>query len=662
MKVREKKWIRIRIMLVTAVFLCGFGTILARAYQFQVIRRDQLRAMARSAYTAVVKLPPERGTIYDRSNHELAISTDVSSVYAHPRQIHNLRKTCGVLAKVLGVRRTSLYKKLKSDKAFVWVKRKIDPAKARQIQGLKLAGIAITKEKGRYYPARELAAQLLGFVGIDNNGLEGIEKKYDKVLTGPGYELIQMRDALGRPFFIKRISSKRKSLHNLVLTIDKDIQYRAEKSLLAAVQKSRAKGGQCVVMDPRSGEILAMAVVPRFNPNIFSRYPQASWRNRTVTDCFEPGSTIKAFLVAGALEDGVLYPNSRLYCEEGRYKVADRVIHDTHKYGTLTVSEIITFSSNIGAIKIGQQLGYDRFYQYLKKFGFGSQTGIDLLGERSGFIRAPDKARPVEQANAFFGQGMSVTALQLATAMACIANGGVLMRPYVVKQITDSHGRPITIHKPRVVRRVISQATARNVTAILQKVVSEKGTGPQAAIEGYKVAGKTGTAQKVDKKTKRYSKTKYMAIFVGFVPAEDPRLVIAIVIDEPKGIPYGGVVAAPVFKQVGLWALNHLNVNPSVRVGIPRSPWEASRSEAPCRTSTSVVVGAGIGPDGGALRGCLPDFRGKSMREVLCEASRLGVKVRLEGTGFAYSQSPRAGVSLRQVRYVRVRFRPPRSS
>ncbi len=662
MKVKEKKWIRFRIMLVAGVFLCGFGAIIARAYQFQVIKREKLRAMARSGYTGIVSLLPERGTIYDRGGHELAVSTDVSSVYAHPRQIKNPRRTSQVLARVLRISRWHLNKKLKSDKAFVWVKRKVDPAKAEQIRKLKLSGIGITKEKGRYYPARELAAQLLGFVGIDNNGLEGIEARYDEMLTGPNYELIQMRDALGRPFFVRRTCSRRRTLHNLVLTIDKDIQFRAEKALEEAVHKSRARGGQCVVMDPRTGEILAMAVVPRFNPNIFSRYPRTRWRNRTVTDCFEPGSTIKAFLVAGALEDGVLYPNSRLYCEEGKYKVADRIIHDTHKYGTLTVTDIIAFSSNIGAIKIGQQLGYDRFYQYLKKFGFGGKTGIDLLGERTGFIRAPGQTKPVEQANAFFGQGISVTTLQLATAMACIANGGVLMRPYVVKKITDSHGRPVNVTNPEIVRRVVSSTTARKVTAILEKVVCDNGTGPRAAIRGYRVAGKTGTAQKVDEKTRRYSKTKYVAIFVGFVPAEKPRLVIATVIDEPKGTPYGGVVAAPVFSTVGLWALNHFNINPSVELAGPHQLQEWRREEESCVTRMSTHSTLSADSSMRNWQGCLPDFRGKSIREVLCEAKRLGLRVRLVGTGFAYSQSPTPGVSLKQVKYVRVTFRPPRSS
>ena len=660
MKVKEKKWIRFRIILVAGVLLCGFGGIVARAYQFQVIKRDQLRAMARSGYTGIVSLPPERGTIYDRGGRELAVSTDVSSVYAHPRQIKNRARTCQILARVLGVSRRSLYRRLNPAKAFVWVRRKIDPAKAEKIRKLKLTGIGITTEKGRYYPARELAAQLLGFVGVDNNGLEGLEAKFDKLLTGPSYELIEMRDALGRPFFIRRTCSKKRSLHNLILTIDKDIQYKAEKALLSAVRKSHAKGGQCVVMDPRTGDILAMAVVPRFNPNIFSKYPQQRWRNRTVTDCFEPGSTIKAFLVAAALQDGVLYPNSRLYCENGKYRVGDRVIHDTHKYGTLTVTDIVAMSSNIGAIKIGQELGYGRFYQYLKKFGFGAKTGIELLGERSGFIRPPDKARPVEQANAFFGQGLSVTALQLATAMACIANGGVLMRPHVVKEITDSHGRPVKVYKAQNVRRVISSSTARQVTSILEKVVSDHGTGPRAAITGYRVAGKTGTAQKVDEKTKRYSRSKYEAIFVGFVPSRNPRLVITTVIDEPKGIPYGGVVAAPVFREVGLWALNHLNINPSVNVA--ESGMTEKNASGPSVICPKRLPTPNTHLNTTKLRGCVPDFRGKGMREVLSEAATLGLKVRLEGTGFAYSQRPGPGVSLKQVKYVKVRFRPPRSS
>ncbi|RLB42516.1 MAG: penicillin-binding protein [Deltaproteobacteria bacterium] len=661
MKIKEKKWIRFRIILVASVFVCGFGAIVARAYQFQVIKRDRLQAMAQSGYTGVVKLPPDRGTIYDRSGHELAVSTNVSSVYAHPRHIKDKRKTSRILARVLGLSKNKIYRKLCSRRSFVWVKRKVDPAKAAEIRKLKLTGVGIEKEKGRYYPGKELAAQLLGFVGIDNNGLEGLEAKYDDILTGPGYELIQMKDALGRPFFIRRECSESRSAHNLVLTIDKDIQYRAERALLAAVKKTRAKGGQCVVLDPATGEILAMAVVPRFNPNIFFRYPRWYWRNKAVTDCFEPGSTIKSFLLAAALEDGVLYPNSRLYCEMGKYKVADRVIHDTHKYGTLTVADIVVLSSNIGAIKIGQQLGYERFYHYLRRFGFGSRTEVDLLGERNGFVRPPGEARPVDQANAYFGQGLSVTALQLATAMACIANKGILMKPFVLKEITDSHGRVLRLFKPRTVRKVISPETAEKVTAILEGVVTDHGTGPRAAIAGYRVAGKTGTAQKVDEKTGRYSRTKYVASFVGFVPAENPRLVIATVIDEPKGIVYGGVVAAPVFSEVGRWALNHLKINPSTRLAEKRqvSP-EPAGSEA-CNPKT-VRHTSGIGRrDTVSGSGCLPDFAGMGIREVLCEAVRLGIKVRLEGTGFAYRQTPSPGVPIKKIKYVKIIFRPPRS-
>ena len=662
MKVKEKKWIRFRILLVTAVFLCGFGGIVARAYQFQVVKRDRLRAMARSGYTGIVKLPPERGTIYDRQGHELALSVEVSSIYAHPRRIRDKQKAAVKLARVLGASRRRIYRLLNMDKPFVWIQRKIDPAKAKKIRELDLPGIGITAEKRRYYPGRELAAQLLGFVGADNQGLEGLEAKYDAILKGPGCELVQMRDALGRPFFIRRRSSGGRELHNLVLTIDKEIQYKAEKALVAAVRRSRAKGGQCVVVNPDTGEILAMAVVPRYNPNIFSKYPAERWRNRTVTDCFEPGSTLKAFLLAAILEEGVLFPNSRLYCEEGTYKIADRIIHDTHKYGTLTVTDIIALSSNIGAIKMGQQLGYNLFCKYLTKFGFGSKTNIGLLGERSGFIRAPKKAKPVDQATAFFGQGISVTTLQLAMAMAAIANGGTLMRPYVVKEITESAGHVVRANSPRRVRRVISPKTARMVTAILEKVVSKKGTGPEAAIEGYQVAGKTGTAQKVDPKTRRYSNSKYVASFVGFAPAHDPKLVIASVIDEPKGIPYGGVVAAPVFRDVGLWALNYLKVAPEITVASNRSKQRYEGTD----TSWGRVEKVGrpslpLTKKHGRI-GRLPDFRGLGIRDVLVEARALGIRVILQGTGLAYKQSPPPGMSLSQVRKIKVHFRPPGSS
>jgi cell division protein FtsI (penicillin-binding protein 3) len=651
MKVKKKKWIRLRTYLVAAFFLLGLGTITARAYQLQVLEKDRLAAIARAGYIGTTKLPPKRGTIYDREGHELALSVEVSSIYAHPNRIKEKLKTARHLSQILNERRDGILNLLNSQRSFVWIMRKVPPALARKIEGLNLDGVVVTTETRRYYPGRENGAHLIGFVGADNQGLEGLERKYDRYLRGPQYRLIHMRDALGRPFSISRPIPSGHGMHDLILTIDKDIQYKAQQALLSAVRKAKAKSGHCLVLDPETGEVLAMAVVPEFNPNIFSKYKPAQWRNRTITDCFEPGSTIKAFLLAASLNEYVVTPNTNFHCEQGKFKIGAKVIRDTHKHGVLSVSDIIVHSSNIGAIKIGQKLGYNVFYEYLKNFGFGSETGIDLLGERKGFIRTPKQAKPIEQATLFFGQGMSITSLQLAVAMAAIANGGRLMRPYVVKTILNGSGDVVKQTHPKMLRRVLPNRTARKVARILEGVVSDDGTGARAAISGFRVAGKTGTSQKVDPNTKTYSRTKYVATFAGFVPVERPKLVILVVIDEPKGVSYGGVVAAPVFREVGLWSLNYLKVNPQVRLV------EKGMDARGKATGTSNTEPADQ-PTLQAKVGFLPDFRGLGMRTVIREARALGLTVLLEGTGFAFKQRPSPGSPLKSVRAVKVSFRP----
>ena len=652
MKVREKKWIRFRIYLVATVFLTGLGIILGRAYQLQVLEKDRLGAIARQGYIGTIKLPPKRGIIYDRKGDELAVSVEVGSVYAHPNRIKEKAKTARQLSRSLGERRSKIFGLLKKKRSFVWIKRKIPPNLARRIKKLDLVGVGVTAETRRYYPNKEIAAHLIGFVGSENQGLEGLEKHYDRLLKGPQNSLIQMRDALARPFSIRRPAFSGHGMHDLILTIDKDIQYQAEQALKSAVKKTKARAGQCLVMNPKTGEILAMAVVPEFNPNIFSKFKADQWRNRAITDCFEPGSTVKAFLLASGLEESVVAPTTKFDCENGKYRVGNHVIHDTHKYGVLSVSDIVVYSSNIGAVKIGKELGYSRFYKYLKKFGFGSKTGVDVLGERKGFVRLPDKARPFDRITPFFGQGMTVTSLQMATAMAAIANGGKLMRPYVVKSIVDESGNVMEKGRPKVVRRVISSKTARKLTRILEGVVRDKGTGVKAAIRGFCVAGKTGTAQKVDPVTKKYSNRKYVAVFFGFVPADQPRLVILVVIDEPKGVSYGGVVAAPVFRQVGLWTLNYLRINPNVQLvdkGMDEKEDgnEISGTDRVSQKHLKIELGF------------LPDFAGLGMREVIKKGRSLGLKVFLEGTGLAFKQDPGPGVPLKDVHKVRVCFRPP---
>jgi cell division protein FtsI (penicillin-binding protein 3) len=668
MKVIEKKWIRFRIYIVAVFFLFALSTVLSRAVQLQVIEKDRLQKMAKDGYRKIVPLPPKRGSILDREGHELAVSLEVGSVYAEPRRITDKVGTAKKLASHLDMPAGKILTLLKKDKSFVYIKRKIPSDKIETISQLRLLGVGSTKETKRFFPGKEIASQLLGIVGDENQGLEGLEKRYDDLLRGEAQVLVQMKDAVGRPFYISKPAEEKRDTHNIILTIDKDIQYKAEQALEKAVIKAKAKSGQCLVMNPETGEILAMAtaqgyntatetIAPAFNPNIFRDYKPNAWRNKVIADCFEPGSAIKAFLLAAALDAHVVTPNTKFNCENGEYRVANRVIHDTKKHGIMTAADIVVVSSNIGAIKIGNELTYENYYEYLCKFGFGQKTGVDLIGERDGLIRSPEEAGPVERSNAYFGHGMTASSIQLASAMAAIANGGRLMKPYVVKAITDEAGKTIKEYQPQFVRRVLSEDAAKTISKVLEDVATERGTALDAAIDGYRVAGKTSTAQKIDPETGRYSGRDYVALFAGFVPANRPRLVILAMVDEPRGIHYGGLVAAPVFKEVGQWALSNLRVQPQLKIAENETSLEVKKTSF--EKKVVPVIEQNEDAEINTNENILPDFRGLTMREVLKNISTLGINITFEGSGRAYEQYPEPGVPIDNVTSVKVSFRPP---
>ncbi len=646
MNINEKRFIRFRIYTVGCFFVLSLAVIMARAYQLQIYERGRLEVLARATYRKLKRLPPKRGSIYDRNGHEMAVSVEAWSVYARPHKIKSRWKTARQLSRIIHKKVRSISLLLKKDRRFVWIIRKIPAEWAMKIKKLDIDGIGVLSDTRRYYPNREVAAHVIGFVGTDNQGLEGLEKRYDSILRGPKHTLLEMKDAFGRPFYMDKPVVSGMDLKDIYLTIDRDIQYKVQEALREAVRRTKAKSGNCIVLDPVTGEVLAMADVPEFNPNIFNEFKVSQWRNRAVTDCYEPGSTIKAILLAAALEEGVVTPDTKFDCEHGRYNIAGHIIHDSHKHGILSVSEIIAESSNIGAIKIGRALGYDLFYRYLRKFGFGEKTGIDLLGERRGSVRLLKDSRPVDQATAFFGQGVSVTSIQLAMAFAAIANGGKLMRPYVVKEIRYHNGKLLHRTSPKVIRRVISPATAQKTAMVLEKVTGKTGTAPAAAIYGFNVAGKTGTSQKINPKTGKYSRRKYEAIFVGFVPVRHPKMVILVMIDEPKGIPYGGIVSAPVFKKVGLWTLNYMKVKPQ-------------KSDLSLTCENIPVKNRVLHKKNNFPNDRLPDFTGSSMRRVLNRARQMGLVVTLEGTGMAVKQYPKPGVLIKKVKVLKVYFRPP---
>ena len=666
MRIKDKRWIRIRIYVTGICFLLVLGVIFLRAYQLQILEGGRLSSLAKKGYTGRLIFTTQRGSIFDRNGKELAVSIEVGSVCSYPKMVRDKTRTAALIARALDLDKRDILKKLQSSRSFVWIKRKVTPEEIKRVRELNLTGIELTKERRRYYPCMETGAHVIGFASQDNKGIEGMELHHNFYLEGQEIRLNRIHDALGRSLLFDGPKTENHDPYDLILTLDKDISYKAQRALRKAVQRSGAGSGVCIVMRPRTGEILAMAVVPEFNPNIFWRFRPYEWRNRSVTDCFEPGSTLKAFLLAAALEDGVITPETVLNCERGEYAVGNYIIHDSRPFGMLPVREIIRFSSNIGAIKIGQRLGAKRFHYYLKRFGFGERTGIDFPGERKGTLKSIKDTSLVGQNTLYFGQGMSASLIQLAMAFGAIANGGHLMKPYLVKSIVDQRGKAIRKFYPSVRRDIIKPETAKEVRRILEGVVRKGGTAPKAAIKGYPVAGKTGTAQKVDPITKTYSNKDFVAFFCGFAPSDSPAIVILVALDKPQGKPYGGIVAAPVFSDVGGWTLNHLNVTPAfppatapptsqaraLRAGRHERAGQRNFSYPPEKDKGMAV----LHPD---LPGTIPNVKGLAVREVLKKAKRLGLKVIVKGSGLAVEQSPAPGTRLRKHRLLTVIFRPP---
>lgn len=562
---------------ILAVFLLmgiGLAAVLVRLLYLQVFKAGELAVRAERQQQRMVKLEPKRGTIYDRMGRELAVSLDVDSVFGVPAEVDDPRALAHRLARILKENPRGLERRLASDKRFVWLSRKIDPERAEKVKGLGVKEVGLVLETRRFYPKKTLAGPAIGFTGIDNEGLEGIELAYDDVLRGVSGWVLAEKDAFGRtvfpagPGFQYRLP---KPGSDIFLTIDEVIQHIAEKELDRALARTRARGGVCIVMNPGTGEILALAVRGpanrAFNPNSPAVFRPGEWRNRAVTDAFEPGSIFKPILAAAALEEHIVHPLERFDCSAGRIQVADRVINDAKKHGVLTFTEVIAESSNVGTIKAAQKVGKERFYRYITAFGFGKKTGVDLPGEIGGLVKDYRLWSGVSLGSIAIGQEIGVTPIQVAAAYSAIANGGVLMRPYIVSEIVDPAGRDGKKFSPKAVGRVISRETSERLAKILQKVV-EIGTGKKAKPDAYTAAGKTGTAQKVDPKTGTYSKKEYVSSFVGFAPAVSPKMVIFVMIDTPSGENvWGGSIAAPVFKAVAEQGLAYLQVPPDDKGG-----------------------------------------------------------------------------------------------
>jgi cell division protein FtsI (penicillin-binding protein 3) len=555
------KYTKLRVFLVGFVFIVLFAVIGAKAFHLQVYRSPWLAQKASRQYEQSLTASGKRGTVYDRNLREMAVTVDVASIAARPSEIKNLQSTSKALAKALKMDYRQIKQSLKSKSPFVWIKRQASPKETEAVNGLELAGIEFVPERCRFYPNKTLASQALGFTGLDGYGLEGIEFAYDRYLRGSDNNLTVFKDALGKVFDEKQKNDARIDGHNIILTIDRTAQYIAENALAEAVKEYSAKSGIAIVMEPQTGAILAMAQAPFFNPNAYTDFNKALWRNRAITDPFEPGSTMKIFSAAAAIESGNVRASDIFFCENGTYKIGKNVVHDIKKFGWLSLQQIVKYSSNIGAVKISEKLGPEKLYGMFRKFGFGDKTGIDSPGETAGSLSYYKNWTSVDSASIAFGYGISVSAIQLIAAVSAIANDGILMKPYLVQAITDDSGQPLKQFQPQMVRRVIKDQTAQTIKAIMKTVITTGGTGTNAALENYTVCGKTGTTRKLDENG-TYSNNKHIASFVGFTPAEKPQLAILVVIDEPQGQYYGGTVSAPVFRKIARETLNYLNITP----------------------------------------------------------------------------------------------------
>jgi len=643
------RWIRFRLFLVTGSLLVGFLFLIARSFQIQFFQRQELADFANKQVQRNLRLEPRRGDIYDRNGQELAVSIEMESLAANPRIIENRASTARRLSKIIQIQAVSLDKKLRQERAFVWLKHYLSPRQADAIRALGIKGIHFVKENRRYYPNVELAGHVIGFVGLDHIGLEGLEVAEDLLLRGHSGTFPGAKDARGQIIYTHGIPDESRPLgYSIRLTLDKRIQYIAERELKSTVNDFEAKSGMTVVMEPHSGEILAMAVFPTFNPNSFSSYGPSVWRNRAVTDAFEPGSTFKVFLAAASLEEGLVDANDLFYCEQGKYRILNHTVHDLKKFGWLSLAQILRFSSNIGAAKIAEKLGPERFYHYIRAFGFGAPTSIGLSGETSGLIRSPDEWSPVDLAAASFGQSVSVSAIQLAAALGAIANDGLLMRPLLVKEVLDGQGGVFKRNEPTVVRRVISAETARKMKGLLAAVLRPDGTGARAALAQYEAAGKTGTAQNSNRHSGGYADDQYTASFVGFAPAADPKILVVVVVNEPQKGFHGGVVAAPTFRRIAQQTLHALQVPPERMKGKSEKVATFDNS-IPSQPSLVALQPVAYGPKKYNQAMMMPDLTGLSLREALNRLKNFAGSLDIHGSGRVVGQNPEPGRNLSTV-------------
>lgn len=549
---------RRRVALLALLGTAGWSLLMARAFELQTFDSEWLRELYEKQSARTLSLEPLRGEIVDRHGRLLAGSANAESVAASPRRLRDRADTARVLARALDLPRKRVYDLLDPSRSFVWIERWVTPAEAEATRAAGIQGVHTHVERKRFYPNRDLGSSYIGFAGHDGEGLSGLEFAFDEALRGQSADLPMMRDGIGRGLLHWQGDPKARKGARVVLALDAELQHYSEQALDRALAKTRATRAALVAIDPQTGDVLALAERPGFNPNRFWLEDPRVFRARPFVDGFEPGSTLKPFGVAAALERDAVRVTDRFDCENGEWRVHDRIVHDHKPHGMLSVHDIIRVSSNIGAAKVANRLGSAGLIEGLRAFGFGSRTGSGFPGETAGLIRPIGEHQSVERANLAFGQGVLVTSVQLAAAAASLANGGLRVTPRLALRI-EREGELLEF-PPGVGERVVSKETSRTVMRMLRDVVAN-GSGTAAALPHHAVAGKTGTAQKAG--ANGYLANRYVASFLGVLPADQPRLVVVVLLDEPKGVRFGGVVAAPVFREVGAWAVE--------RFGVPRS-------------------------------------------------------------------------------------------
>jgi len=668
--VTAPRWVYVRAYIAVGVLTLMFCLIAYKAYGLQIKDGDRYRRIARQQHLRTVELPAPRGVIYDVKGRTLAMTTDASSVFANPREVTDVVATAEALAETLGMDVRDVEAKLSSRRYFVWIKRQVTTEEANELRSIKMRGVHLTPEPRRFYPGKKLGGTVLGFAGIDGKGLDGVELTMDELLTGDRAKLRAVRDASGGIMMADGMMAARPG-SAVTLTIDQSVQYIAEKILDSAARRFEAKAATAVVLDVKTGRVIAMANWPMYDSNNPAAGLRKRARNRALTDAYEMGSTMKIFSIAAALDAGVCKPDDEIDLQRGRLRIGSKTIGDTHSDKSLTVKGVFKRSSNVGTIKIARLTGRERLGAALRKYGFGRKTGIELPGERRGKLKKPSKWAEIELATISFGMGMTATTLQLAAGLAAIGNDGVYNEPRIVRSVRNEKG-VVYDHKPKG-RRIMKRDTARimrNMMAAVFDKGKDGGTARTVNVRGYRAGGKTGTAHKVDPDTKKYSDELYLASFAGLAPINNPKIAVVVVLDEPNSdTHYGAIVAAPAFARIASETLRYMGVPAGLPDNINKIPpqfeeqvgsgsdLEVSRS--PVKDSSGNSAGPTENaaddepPSKNSIR--VPNFHGMSLAKALDVARRARIELRIKGSGRGVGQSIKPGWATAPVT-VQVRF------